>query len=93
MGKINRELQDPRRGSACLCLEGQESFAAEEIFEPGCEGTESIPSIRKSMGKGWWLGRVWHGSWSEQFEGLRDETGAWRPDHRTCIPSHELTFS
>lgn len=87
MGKINRELQDSRRGSACLCLESQAGFPAEEIFKAGCEGTESIPSIKKSMGKGWWLGRVWHGSWSEQFEGLSDETGAWRPDRRPWIPS------
>lgn len=41
--------------SACLYLQGQEGFLAEEILEQGSEGRESILGRRGSgMGASWW---------------------------------------
>lgn len=39
-GRTDRELQDPQGVSACLCLEGQDSFPAEETSEQGHDGGE-----------------------------------------------------
>lgn len=49
------ESQEHQGVSACLYLQGQEGFLAEETLEQGSEGRESSPGSRESgMGASWW---------------------------------------
>lgn len=69
---VDKELQDPRGVSACLCLKGQDGFPAEETSKRGYEGEEGRFQARGMAWERLRPERAWHVLWS-QLKSVKDQ--------------------